>query len=158
MGFSDGGHLAASAGTLFDTPNNFKEQPLDTISAKPNFMMLIYPVISTQDKYAHKGSQNNLLGINASENLKIKFSNELNVTQNTPPTFLAHSADDKAAPVENSLDFYKALHNKDIPAEMHIYPKVDMDMHLQLTKAEYPLGLIDCMIGYKVYSLILFKD
>lgn len=123
MGFSAGGHLAASLGTQFDKPNNFKEQALDTISAKPNFMMLIYPVISMQDSLTHKGSQNNLLGKNASDQLKNKYSNELQVTKDTPPTFLVHSADDRAVPVANSLEFYKALHKKGIEAEMHIYPK-----------------------------------
>ncbi len=123
MGFSAGGHLAASLGTQFDKPNNFKEQALDTISAKPNFMMLIYPVISMQDSLTHKGSQDNLLGKNASDQLKNKYSNELQVTKDTPPTFLVHSADDRAVPVANSLEFYKALHKKGIEAEMHIYPK-----------------------------------
>lgn len=122
MGFSAGGHLAASLGTQFHKPNNFNEDSLDTISAKPNFMMLIYPVISMQDKYTHKGSQNNLLGKNATETLKTKYSNELQVTQKTPPTFLVHSADDKAVPVANSLEFFKALNNNGVKAEIHIYP------------------------------------
>lgn len=139
MGFSAGGHLAANLGTLYDSPNNFKEQPLDTISAKPNFMMLIYPVISMKDKYTHKDSQNNLLGKDASETLKIKFSNELNVTKNTPPTFLVHSSDDKAVPVENSLQFYKALNDKSVKAEMHIYPYGKHGYSLATTKEGYYL-------------------
>lgn len=122
IGFSAGGHLASTLGTQFNAPNNFREQPLDTISAQPNFMVLVYPVITMQDDYTHKGSQKNLLGENASNDLKTRYSNELHVTQNTPPTFLIHSTDDKSVPVENSLKFYQALKNSDVKAEMHIYP------------------------------------
>lgn len=122
IGFSAGGHLASTLGTQFDAPNTFKEQPLDTISARPNFMALVYPVVTMQDDYTHKGSQQNLLGKNASDDLKTRYSNELHVTKNTPPTFLVHSTDDKTVPVENSLNFYKALKNNDVKAEMHIYP------------------------------------
>lgn len=122
IGFSAGGHLASTLGTQFNTPNTFKEQPLDTISARPDFMVLVYPVITMKDDYTHKGSQNNLLGKDASDTLKLKYSNENHVTKKTPPTFLVHSTDDKAVPVENSLNFYKALKNNNIPVEMHIYP------------------------------------
>lgn len=122
MGFSAGGHLASTLGTQYNSPNKFKEKPIDTISAKPNFMMLIYPVITMLDDYTHKGSQNNLLGKNAQQSLKTKYSNELNVTKNTAPTFLVHSSNDKAVPVENSLQFYKALNDHNVKAELHIYP------------------------------------
>lgn len=122
MGFSAGGHLASTLGVQFDRPNSFNEQPLDTISARPDFTVLIYPVVTMVDDYTHKGSQNNLLGKNASEELKIKYSNELHVTENTPPTFLVHSGDDNAVPVENSLQLYKALNDKGVKTEMHIYP------------------------------------
>ena len=122
MGFSAGGHLACTLGTQFDSPNNFKETDLDTISAKPNFMVLLYPVVTMKDDFTHKGSQRNLLGENPSVALKEKYSNELHVTAKTPPTFLLHSGDDKAVPVENTLQFYAALRKNNIPAEMHIYP------------------------------------
>lgn len=122
IGFSAGGHLASTLGTQFNTPNNFKEQPLDTISARPNFMALVYPVITMQDEYTHKGSQKNLLGKNASDGLKTRYSNELHVTKNTPPTFLVHATDDKSVSIENSLKFYQALKNNDVKVEMHIYP------------------------------------
>ena len=122
IGFSAGGHLASSLGTQFDAPNAFKEQPMDTISARPDFMALIYPVVTMQDDYTHKGSQRNLLGENPNEVLKTQYSNELQVTKNTPPTFLVHSTDDKAVPVENSLNLYKALKDKGVKVEMHIYP------------------------------------
>ena len=122
IGFSAGGHLAASLGTLYKEKNNFKEDSIDAISAKPNFMALIYPVITMQDNYTHKGSKDNLLGKNLSKNLVDKFSIELQVSKNTPPTFIVHSADDKAVPVENSLQIYKALLDNNVNAEMHIYP------------------------------------
>lgn len=122
MGFSAGGHLASTLGVQFDTPNNFKTQPMDTISARPDFTILIYPVVTMKDDYTHKGSQNNLLGKHASEALKIKYSNELHVTENTSPTFMVHSGDDNAVPVDNSLQLYKALNDRGVNAEMHIYP------------------------------------
>jgi acetyl esterase/lipase len=122
MGFSAGGHLASTLGTQFNTPNNFKETAIDTISARPDFMILLYPVVTMKEDYTHKGSQLNLLGKNPSEALINQYSNELQVTENTPPTFMVHSQDDQAVPVENSLNLYKALKDKGVEAEMHVYP------------------------------------
>jgi len=122
MGFSAGGHVASTLGVRYDSPNNFEGQKIDTISARPDFMVLVYPVITMKDDYAHKGSQNNLLGTNASDALKNTYSNELQVHENTPRTFIVHSSDDRGVPVENSLHFYKALNDKGIKVEMHIYP------------------------------------
>ena len=122
IGFSAGGHLAATLGTQFDTKNNFKEEPIDTISARPDFMALIYPVITMKDDYTHKGSRNQLIGKKPTQKLIKQYSNELQVTENTPPTFLVHSSNDSAVPVENSLQFYKALNDKKVKVEMHIYP------------------------------------
>ena len=122
IGFSAGGHLASTLGTQFDKPNNFKETALDTISARPDFMALIYPVVTMKIDYTHKGSRNNLLGENPSEDLVNQYSNELQVTKNTPPTFIVHAEDDHSVPVENSLQLYQALKNKGIETEMHIYP------------------------------------
>jgi len=82
---------------------------------------LIYPVISMKEGITHGGSRKNLIGKNPSQNDIIGFSNEDNVTQNHPPTFLVHSADDKAVPVENSLVYYQALKDNNVPAEMHLY-------------------------------------
>ncbi|MDN3618841.1 alpha/beta hydrolase [Polaribacter undariae] len=122
IGFSAGGHLAATLGTQFDTKNNFKEEPIDTISARPDFMALIYPVITMKDDYTHKGSRNQLISKKPTQKLIKQYSNELQVTENTPPTFLVHSSNDSAVPVENSLQFYKALNDKKVKVEMHIYP------------------------------------
>lgn len=122
IGFSAGGHLASTLGTQFDKPNNFKETALDTISARPDFMALIYPVVTMKMDYTHKGSRKNLLGDNPSDNLVKQYSNELQVTKNTPPTFIVHAEDDHAVPVENSLQLYQALKNNEIESEIHIYP------------------------------------
>ena len=121
MGFSAGGHVASTLGTQFSTPNKFKEMTIDTISARPDFMILVYPVVTMKLDYTHKGSRLSLLGENPSEDLINQYSNELQVTKNTPPTFIVHSSDDFAVPVENSLNLYKALKDNGVKTEMHIY-------------------------------------
>jgi acetyl esterase/lipase len=105
-----------------NTPNTYKEQALNTVSARPNFMGLVYPIITMQDDITHKGSQKNLLGENVNDALKAKYSNEFHVTKNTPPTFLVHATNDASVPVENSLKFYKALKDKGVKTDIHIYP------------------------------------
>jgi acetyl esterase/lipase len=121
IGFSAGGHVASSAATHF----NFIADPLvkDTISVRPDFAILLYPVISFNDSIGHKGSRNNLLGKKPDAE-KIKFfSNELQVTKDCPPVFIAQAEDDSTVPVENSLVFYTACVKNKVPAEMHLYPK-----------------------------------
>lgn len=120
MGFSAGGHLASTLGTHYTESliSNTEKTNL-----RPDFLVLGYPVISFTDSLAHKGSRDNMLGKNSSEE-KIKlYSNELQVTPNTPPTFLIHAADDKAVKVENSLEFFLALKRNKVPAEIHILQK-----------------------------------
>ena len=121
MGFSAGGHLASTATTHF----NFKADAAnaDTTSARPDFAILIYPVITFDSTFGHKGSRNNLVGANASKEKFDFYSNELQVTSTTPPTFLIHASDDATVPVENSIRFYQACIKNKVPAEMHIYPK-----------------------------------
>ncbi len=120
MGFSAGGHLAATAATHF--VSNADVNNKDTTSVRPDFAILIYPVISFDSTITHKGSRNNLVGANATEE-KIKFfSNELQVTKNTPPSFLVHAGDDSGVPVENSIRFYQACIKNKVPAELHFYP------------------------------------
>lgn len=119
IGFSAGGHLASTAGTHFNTAFIHN---VSNISLRPSFMMLIYPVITFSDKYTHKGSKENLIGKTAQADSVTYFSNELQVSDATPPTFLVHAGDDKAVPVENSLSFYRALNDHHVPAELHIYP------------------------------------
>jgi len=117
IGFSAGGHLASTLGTHFDKPaiNNS-----DNISLRPDFMALIYPVI-TFGKFAHLGSLENLIGKNPSQQLVDLYSNEKQVTAATPPTFLVHAEDDNVVPVENTLMFYDALLQNKVKSEMHIY-------------------------------------
>ena len=121
MGFSAGGHLASTAATHFnfraDASNN------DTTSARPDFAILIYPVITFDSTFGHKGSRNNLVGANASKEKFDFYSNELQVTPTTPPTFLIHASDDATVPVENSVRFYQACVKNKVPVEMHLYPK-----------------------------------
>ncbi|MCA9735361.1 MAG: alpha/beta hydrolase [Deferribacteres bacterium] len=122
MGFSAGGHLASTAGTHFDSGNKEAEDPIDKLSCRPDFMILMYPVISMSQPFMHRGSQRNLLGEQPDSALTMYYSNDLQITGETPPTILFHASDDKAVPVENSLVFYRALVEKGVPAEMHIYP------------------------------------
>jgi acetyl esterase/lipase len=116
MGFSAGGHLASTAGTHFDTGEKNVSDPVARMSCRPDFMILIYPVISMGDK-GHGGSRNNLLGKNPDAKLVDFFSNEKQVTEKTPPTFLAHAKDDKPVPPENSRMFYDALRANKVPAK-----------------------------------------
>jgi acetyl esterase/lipase len=123
MGFSAGGHLASTLGTHFDHEDAIEADSINTLSARPDFMILIYPVITMNEPYAHQGSKTNLLGENPTKKRIEYYSNETQVTENTPPTFLLHATDDEAVPVENSLMFYKALKEKGHLPEMHIYPE-----------------------------------
>lgn len=118
MGFSAGGHLAATAGTHFekaviDNTNN--------TSLRPDFMLLIYPVISFTDSLTHLGSRDQLIGKNPSAAQIKEYSNELQVNSKTPPAFLVHASDDDAVKPQNSIAFYLALIKNKVPAEMHLY-------------------------------------
>jgi acetyl esterase/lipase len=120
MGFSAGGHLAATAATHF---NFFADSTIhDTTSVRPDFAILIYPVISFDDGIMHKGSRNNLVGSKPSLEKINFFSNELQITKNTPPIFIIHAGDDHTVPVENSIRFYQACIKNNVPVEMHLYP------------------------------------
>jgi len=122
MGFSAGGHLAASLGTHYTT-ETVTEDLINTTNARPDFMVLAYPVISMNSNHTHKGSRENLLGNEPNNDLVDFYSNELNVDKNTPPTFIVHCGDDDVVSVSNAILFYQALQKENIPAEMHIYPK-----------------------------------
>ncbi len=108
IGFSAGGHLASTAGTHFDAGDAKSEDAVAQVSCRPDFMVLVYPVISFGEK-GHQGSAQNLLGANAKPELVSLFSNEKQVTAQTPPAFLAHALDDKVVPAENSKMFHDAL-------------------------------------------------
>ena len=121
IGFSAGGHLASSAGTHYDGGAAMNGDVIERVSSRPDFMMLLYPVITMRDPFVHRGSRTNLLGQQPEASLVELMSNETQVNRDTPPTFLVHSTDDKTVPVENSLMFYAALRAAAVPAEMHIY-------------------------------------
>ena len=122
MGFSAGGHLASSLSTHFDKGDPGNPDPVERQSCRPDFSILIYPVISFTAEYTHTGSRTALLGGEPDEDLVRYYSSELQVTADTPPAILVHSGDDRGVPVENSIAYYRALREKGIPAEMHIYP------------------------------------
>lgn len=120
LGFSAGGHLAAALSTHYDDKIY---ESVYKVSARPDFSLLIYPVISMQNDITHKGSQINLLGNNASQDLIDSFSNEKKVTAKTPPAFLIHATDDTVVLPENSIDYYLALKKNGVTAELHLYEK-----------------------------------
>lgn len=119
MGFSAGGHLASTLSTHYKD----KVYNHDSISAKPDFSILMYPVISMDEKITHKGSRISLLGEAPSEELVEFYSNEKQIDSLTPPTFLVHSSDDTVVPLENSLNYYLALKKNSVAAEAHFYEK-----------------------------------
>jgi acetyl esterase/lipase len=118
MGFSAGGHLASTAGTHF---NNAVIDNKENTNLRPDFMILIYPVISFQDSIGHIGSRDNLIGKDATKDKIDFYSNELQVNEKTPSTFLVHASDDDGVNPNNSVVFYQALIANKIPAELHIY-------------------------------------
>lgn len=120
MGFSAGGHLAGTASTMY---NEIVYQPSDTVSARPDFSILIYGVLSMQAEITHKGSCVNLLDENPSQQTIDKFSNELQVNKQTPIAFLVHASDDNAVSMENSIRYFTSLKLAGVPAEIHIYEK-----------------------------------
>ena len=120
-GSSAGGHLAATAGTHFDAGNPSAADPIDREGCRPDFLILAYPVITMEAPYAHMGSWTNLLGENPDAATVRMLSAELQVTKDTPPTFLFATTDDKTVPVMNSVMFYSALVKAGVPAEMHIF-------------------------------------
>lgn len=148
MGFSAGGHLASTAGTHFDrTMINNPEK----ISLRPDFMLLINPVISFTNKIGHIGSRDNLLGKSPTEEQTVLYSNELQVKASTPPAFLVHSGADVVVPVANSLEFYQALKANNIPAGLHIYAKGE---HGFLTAPSFEEWFGRCLFWMKSMDLL----
>ncbi|MFD2285827.1 alpha/beta hydrolase [Pedobacter petrophilus] len=120
IGFSAGGHLASTLGTHFDRP---VVPNLSSVSLRPNFMMLLYPVISFDQTIAHLGSRTKLIGNSPTAAMINTYSNETQVTPQTPPTFIVHASNDGWVKVDNSLIFYQALLKNKVPVEMHLYTK-----------------------------------
>lgn len=121
MGFSAGGHLAASASTLYDLPLEEIDDSLAEVSARPDFSILVYPVISMRPEVTHSGSGRNLLGDSPDEALVARLSADEQVTAKTPPALIVHSVDDGAVPVANAQRYYDACRKHGVPVEMHLY-------------------------------------
>lgn len=121
LGFSAGGHLASTAATHFDGGRPGAADPVEAVGSRPDFAILVYPVITMQEPHTHRRSRENLLGPDPGPELVRLLSNETQVTAETPPTFLVTTTDDASVPVENSLLFFQALRAAGVPAEMHIY-------------------------------------
>jgi acetyl esterase/lipase len=123
MGFSAGGHLASTAGTHFDAGKPDAADSIDRVSCRPDFLILAYPVVSMEDGVTHGGSKKNLIGVNPDPKLVEYYSNDKQVTAETPPTFIFHTSADTGVFPENSLRFYLALKKAKVPAELHMYEK-----------------------------------
>lgn len=149
-GFSAGGHLASTAATKFDSGKAADPDPVERVSSRPDFAILAYPVISFTTEYVHKGSRRNLLGDNPDPELVKLMSSELQVSRETPPTFLFHTNQDTGVPPENSVLFYLALRKAGVPAEMHIYENGPHGVGLAWSDAvlsSWPARLADWMRG-----------
>lgn len=121
MGFSAGGHLASTAATHFLDADPNATDPVAKVSSRPDFAILAYPVITMTESFGHAGSKRNLLGDKPDAELAKLLSNEQQVSPQTPPTFLFHTAEDTGVPVENTLAFFAACRKHKVPAELHVY-------------------------------------
>jgi len=141
IGYSAGGHLASTLGTHFNeryVPNQ------KNVSLRPDFMILVYPVISMSDSLTHMGSRISLLGMDPSRERVNMFSNEFHVTKETPPTYLTHTGDDGLVDVNNSIVFYQALQKNGVDAELHLFPKGNHGFTQRLPVSEW----MDPMLGF----------
>jgi acetyl esterase/lipase len=120
-GSSAGGHLASTVGTHFDYGNKNSDDPVEQVGSRPDFMLLLYPVITLKEEFGHMGSRVNLIGEGHDWEKISEYSNEMHVTPETPPAFLILADDDKAVPPRNSIEFYLALKENNVPAELHIF-------------------------------------
>lgn len=121
IGFSAGGHLASTVSTHFAAIENDSDDPANRVSSRPDFSILCYPVIAFGQPHTHRGSQINLIGEQADAGLIDSLSNDRQVSQRTPPTFLFHTAEDKAVPVQNSIDYFLACQRNGVPTELHVF-------------------------------------
>lgn len=150
MGSSAGGHLAASAGTLFDHPDAQVGPTPDPVSARPDFLILMYPVITMEEGVTHAGSRRALLGANPTPEKLALMSLEQQVTSATPPTLLIHTQEDAAVPIENAIRFFQALTRAKVPAEFHAFERGahGMGMRADLgTSSDWPARAAEWMRG-----------
>lgn len=120
-GFSAGGHMASTVATHYDTGSADAPDPIDRVSCRPDFAVLAYPVITMDKAFTHMGSRRNLLGTDPPADLVALMSNETQVTKDTPPTFIFHTADDPVVHVRNAVEFYAACMRHGVKAELHVY-------------------------------------
>jgi acetyl esterase/lipase len=148
MGFSAGGHLASTLATHFDAGDNQGSDPVEKLSSRPDFAILAYPVVSFDMSFTHSGSRNNLIGQNPDPKWVEYFSNEKQVSEETPPTFLFHAQDDATVPVRHSLAFLEALTAHKVPAELHVYPTGGHGFSLSINKEGTQKGWTDSCIKW----------
>jgi acetyl esterase/lipase len=155
LGFSAGGHLASTAGTHFDKGNADAKDPIDRLSCRPDFMVLVYPVITFVGPAAHLGSRNNLLGKNPDDKLIENLCNEKQVTADTPPAFLTHTKADKGVPPENSILFHEACKKAGVATEIHLYEKGAHGLGLgpkDLEFSQWPQRCAEWLVKIKMIS------
>ena len=148
MGFSAGGHLASTVETHFDAGNPHATDPVDQQSSRPDFAILVYPVISMKGNIAHPGSRENLLGPNPDPALVEKLSNQTQVTPQTPPTVLVHSVDDGAVSIENSRLMLAALQKAGVPSALQEYPHGGHGFGFGHVPDPSPAGWLDKAYGW----------
>jgi acetyl esterase/lipase len=153
LGFSAGGHLASTAATHFDDGKTGAEDLIDRVSCRPDFAVLVYPVVSFTTEHTHRGSLRNLLGDKPDAKLVESLSNEKQVTSKTPPTFLAHTSEDTAVPPENSVLFYLACRKAGVPAEMHVYEKGRHGLGMGMKDPAFATWPEHCLTWLKVRGI-----
>jgi len=146
MGFSAGGHLASTEATHYKEP--LIENGNNT-NLRPDFQILIYPVISMQDKLTHADSRAKLLGKNPTQEVIDQFSNELQVDEKTPPAYITHAGDDKVVDVDNSIVYYEKLRQHNVPVELHVYPKGNHGFVLSQPTEEWMMPIFKWMKNSK---------
>ncbi|MDR3111352.1 MAG: alpha/beta hydrolase [Planctomycetaceae bacterium] len=144
IGFSAGGHLTSTTGTLFDEGDPNAADPVDKVSSRPDFLILCYPVIAFGEPYCHGGSMKNLIGENPPQELIDRYASHRRVTEKTPPSFIFQTDEDSAVPAENAVSFYLALRQNKVPAEMHIY-----------RRGQHGVGLARGNVGTETWSELL---
>ncbi len=151
MGFSAGGHLASTLSTHYDIELYNHKNP---VSARPDFSILVYPVISMDKSITHMGSRTYLLGENPTDDKVLSFSNEKMVNKATPPAFIVHAADDTTVPIQNSINYFTALKKYNIPSEMHIYEKGGHGFGIKKLEGTTAYWTKDCEYWLRMHKLI----